>query len=58
MQFIAELDEKGAFVITKSSDRVYSLLGISRYTFYTYLDAVRKQREGRKSQVSVRTSEG
>ncbi len=42
MQFIADLDAKGAFVITKSSDRVYSMLGISRYTFYTYLDAVRK----------------
>lgn len=44
MQFISDLDAKGAFVITKSSDRVYSLLGISRYTFYTYLDTVRKKR--------------
>ena len=42
IQFIAELDSKGVFSITKSSDRVYSLLGISRYTFYTYLDAARK----------------
>lgn len=45
MQFIADLDAKGAFVITKSSDRVYSLLGISRYTFYTYLDSVRKMQK-------------
>lgn len=45
MQFIADLDAKGAFVITKSSDRVYSLLGISRYTFYTYLDMSRKKRK-------------
>lgn len=48
MQFIADLDAKGAFVITKSSDRVYSMLGISRYTFYTYLDAVRKLKEKNK----------
>lgn len=46
MSFIADLDAKGAFVITKSSDRVYSELGISRYTFYTYLDAVRRARDG------------
>lgn len=45
IQFIADLDAKGAFVITKSSDRVYSLLGISRYTFYTYLDQSRKMAE-------------
>lgn len=44
LQFIADLDAKGTFVITKSSDRVYSMLGISRYTFYTYLDTVRKAR--------------
>lgn len=50
MQFISELDDKGAFVITKSSDRVYSLLGISRYTFYTYLDTVRKAKEKRKTE--------
>lgn len=42
IQFIADLDMKGAFVITKASDRVYSLLGISRYTFYTYLEQGRK----------------
>ena len=44
IQFIADLDMKGAFVITKASDRVYSLLGISRYTFYTYLEQGRKMR--------------
>lgn len=46
IQFIAELDSKGVFSITKSSDRVYSLLGISRYTFYTYLDVARKNATG------------
>lgn len=49
MQFIADLDAKGAFVITKSSDRVYSLLGISRYTFYSYLDAIRKKERPKQS---------
>ena len=44
IQFIADLDMKGAFVITKASDRVYSLLGNSRYTFYTYLEQGRKMR--------------
>ena len=44
IQFISDLDEKGAFIITKSSDRVSSLLGISRYTFYNYLDIARKNR--------------
>lgn len=45
MQFIADLDAKGAFIISKSSNRVCSMLGISRYTFYNYLDTVRKSRE-------------
>ena len=45
IDFIADLDAKGAFIITKASDRVYSLLGISRYTFYAYLEQGRRQRE-------------
>lgn len=48
IQFIAELDSKGVFSITKSSDRVYSLLGISRYTFYNYLDLSRKGETDKK----------
>lgn len=45
IQFIGDLDAKGAFVIKKSSDRVYTMLGISRYTFYSYLDLARKTNE-------------
>jgi len=42
IQFIAELDAKDAFIITNSSKRICSLLGISKYTFYNYLDLARK----------------
>ena len=41
----AELEAKDVFIITNSSKRICSLLGISKYTFYNYLDIVRKQRE-------------
>ena len=45
IQFIAELEAKDVFIITNSSKRICSLLGISKYTYYNYLDIVRKQRE-------------
>lgn len=48
--FIRFLDSKGAFFISKSSERVWELLGISKFTFYSYLDLARsaddKQKEG------------
>ncbi len=43
IEFISFLDTKGAFIITKSSEKVCSLLGISKYTFYNYLDEARKK---------------
>jgi len=39
--FLKYLDEKGVFLITKSSDRVCEFLGISRYTLYSYLETTR-----------------
>lgn len=39
--FIHFLDEKGAFLITKSSDQICKYLNISRFTFYNYLDISR-----------------
>ena len=39
--FLKYLDDKGAFVISKSGERVCDFLGISKYTLYTYLDVVR-----------------
>ena len=41
-QFLRYLDEKGAFIISKSGDRVCDILQISKYTLYNYLDSVRK----------------
>lgn len=41
MQFISYLDQKGAFLITRSSQRVMELLQISKYTLYNYLDTIR-----------------
>ena len=45
MQFIAFLDQKGAFLITKSGQRVMELLQISKYTLYNYLDTIRAKSE-------------
>ena len=33
------LNNAGAFLITKSGDKVSSLLGISKFTLYSYMDA-------------------
>ena len=44
IQFIAALDRKGTFIITNSSKRICTLLEISRYTFYNYLDCARNNR--------------
>ena len=32
------LNNAGAFLITKSGDKVSSLLGISKFTLYSYMD--------------------
>ena len=36
------LDNKGVFLISKSSERVCEFLGISKFTLYNYLDQVRE----------------
>jgi len=41
IRFIHYLDEKGAFLITKSGERIQDYLGISKYTLYKYLDMSR-----------------
>lgn len=43
MKGIHYLDEKGAFLIKKSGDKVCQYYDISKYTLYNYLDSVRKQ---------------
>jgi predicted transcriptional regulator YheO len=39
---IGFLDESGAFLITKSGQKVCQYFGISKYTLYSYLDDIRK----------------
>lgn len=41
MQFLKFLDQKGAFMITKSGEKVWKYLGISKFTFYSYLEEIR-----------------
>jgi predicted transcriptional regulator YheO len=43
MEIVRFLDNKGAFLITKSGDRVCEFLGISKFTLYNYLDAIREK---------------
>lgn len=38
IRFIKWLDDHGAFLISKSGEYVSDLMGISKYTFYNYLD--------------------
>lgn len=44
-QFLKYLDENGAFLITKSSERVCEFLGISKYMLYSLLDKLRGEKE-------------
>lgn len=39
------LDEKGALLITKSSDRICEAMNISKFTLYNYLDILRGNKE-------------
>lgn len=41
MTAIDYLDKAGAFLVTKSGDKVSAYFGISKYTLYSYLDATR-----------------
>ena len=36
------LNESGAFLVTKSTDKVAKYFGISKYTLYSYIDANKK----------------
>ena len=39
------LNDSGAFLVTKSGDKVAKYFGISKYTLYSYIDANKKQEE-------------
>ena len=38
---IRQLNDAGAFLITKSGPKVCQFLGISKYTLYSYLDEIK-----------------
>jgi predicted transcriptional regulator YheO len=44
MDFIGFLDEKGAFLVTKSSEKICEMLEISKFTFYNYLETYRNKK--------------
>lgn len=46
---IAHLEEKGAFLIRYSVDRVAELLNISKYTIYNYLEEIRTRQSEAES---------
>jgi len=39
------LNQSGAFLVTKSGDKIAKYFGISKYTLYAYIDANKKQEE-------------
>jgi predicted transcriptional regulator YheO len=39
VMIVQYLNDAGAFLITKSGDKIASLLGISKFTLYSYMDA-------------------
>lgn len=41
IEVVRYLDQHGAFLVTKAGERIANLLGISKYTLYSYLDTVR-----------------
>lgn len=45
---ICFLNEAGAFLVTKSGDKVAKYFGISKYTLYSYIDANKQQEEKKK----------
>ena len=42
------LNKAGAFLVTKSGDKVAKYFGISKYTLYSYIDANKQQEEKKK----------
>ena len=45
MKVLRFLDDRGAFLISKSSTKICQILEISKFTLYNYLDEVRERKE-------------
>jgi predicted transcriptional regulator YheO len=43
IRVVKYLDQKGAFLITKSGNRICQFLDISKFTLYSYLDEVHSE---------------
>lgn len=50
IEFVRFLDQKGAFLVTKSSEKVCEHLKISRFTLYNYLDLIRNESSDNKKE--------
>lgn len=57
IKFLQYLDRKGAFLVTKSSERVCEFLDISKFTLYNYLDSARNSEESEEA-ASARAADG
>lgn len=44
LDFLRSLDEKGVFVLKGSVDKIAKILGISKYTVYSYLQEIKNSR--------------
>ncbi len=49
-KFVSYLDQKGAFLITKSGPEICQYLGISKYTLYSYLNEINGEQEKREEE--------
>ncbi|SFK99927.1 Predicted transcriptional regulator YheO, contains PAS and DNA-binding HTH domains [Paenibacillus sp. 1_12] len=50
MRMIQLLDQKGAFLVKKSGEKICSYLNISKYTLYSYLEESKSQAERNEEQ--------
>jgi predicted transcriptional regulator YheO len=57
LQFLKYLDDAGAFLITKSSERIIQLMGISKGTLYSYLEILRNEDNGDAEEIGRDTEE-
>jgi predicted transcriptional regulator YheO len=45
LQMLKHLDEKGAFLISKSGSKICKIMDMSKYTLYSYLDEIRGKKK-------------
>lgn len=45
INFLSIMDKRGAFLISKSSEKMCNILGVSKFTLYKYLEAARNNND-------------